>query len=131
MDTIRIFELKGMFDTITQMSTIKLPILLSYKISKLMKEAEKDVEFYNKKLSEIIKAYAEVDEAGQIVYLDKNSIKIQKGNEEECQKELIALDNLMVSLPTIKLTMTDLETLNSHIELTLNETNALLPIIEE
>lgn len=131
MDKIRLFDLKIAVDILRQISTIKLPILLSYKLSKILKETEKDYEFYDKNLSDIIRAHGELDEEGNLIWVNDNSIKIKEGKEEDCQKALNELDNIQVDFPQIYFTLEDLTTLNSHIELNSEEVKRILPFIQE
>lgn len=131
MDKIRLFDLKIAVDILRQISTIKLPILLSYKLSKILKETEKDYEFYDKNLSDIIRAHGELDEEGNLIWVNENSIKIREGKEEDCQKALSELDNIQVDFPQIYFTLEDLTTLNSHIELNSEEVKRILPFIQE
>lgn len=131
MDKIRLFDLKIAVDILRQISTVKLPILLSYKLSKILKETEKDYEFYDKNLSDIIRAHGELDEEGNLIWVNDNSIKIKEGKEEDCQKALNELDNIQVDFPQIYFTLEDLTTLNSHIELNSEEVKRILPFIQE
>lgn len=131
MDKIRLFDLKIAVDILRQISTVKLPILLSYKLSKILKETEKDYEFYDKNLSDIIRAHGELDEEGNLIWVNENSIKIRDGKEEDCQKALNELDNIQVDFPQIYFTLEDLTTLNSHIELNSEEVKRILPFIQE
>ena len=131
MDKIRLFDLKIAVDILRQISTVKLPILLSYKLSKILKETEKDYEFYDKNLSDIIRAHGELDEEGNLIWVNENSIKIKEGKEEDCQKALNELDNIQVDFPQIYFTLEDLTTLNSHIELNSEEVKRILPFIQE
>lgn len=131
MDKIRLFDLKIAVDILRQISTVKLPILLSYKLSKILKETEKDYEFYDKNLSDIIRAHGELDENGNLIWVNDNSIKIKEGKEEDCQKALNELDNIQVDFPQIYFTLEDLTTLNSHIELNSEEVKRILPFIQE
>jgi hypothetical protein len=128
---MKIIELKLGVDVMKEIANIKLPILLSYKISKLLKETEKDYDFYNENFSKIIKDYCEFDENGNLIWANETSIKIQEGKEEECQKALGELENIEAETPNTFLTLDDLEKLNSYVELNSEQVKYILIFIKE
>ena len=73
----------------------KLPIQVAYRLSKLMKKCEEDIQFYRKRMTEIIQEYGQRDEQGNYVYDDdKVSILIQENRKQECKQEMLELENL-------------------------------------
>ena len=64
----------------------KMPIKTAYKLSRLAKRAEEELQFYQKEFTRIVDEYA-MKENGQLVYSDDmTSIKIIPGKEDECSK---------------------------------------------
>jgi hypothetical protein len=89
-DADAIFEVLGNF------SSQKLPIKLSYKIMKVLSELEPELQFYNKKIQELIEEYALHDDQDKIVYTEDGSgIHIPPEKTEEFTNkynELVALE---------------------------------------
>lgn len=73
----------------------KLPIQVAYRLSKLMKKCEEDMQFYRRRMTEIIQEYGQRDEDGNYVY-DKDgvSILIQDDKKQACRQEMLELENL-------------------------------------
>jgi hypothetical protein len=99
---------------------------LAYKIMKFCKGVAVEEEFYNAKRSEIINAYAEKDESGQIVVHD-GMISIMPDKIEEANKALGELNKIEVEVPNIKFKLSELE----GFELSVADMFALDEFIEE
>lgn len=123
MKLINIVQLKTI---LSNFENQKLPIQLSYKIMKLNKEIESDFAFYQEKFKEIITEFGEIDNDGNLIFMESGDIKIKPGTQTECMGKLFDLEHTEVKKPSIKLTLTDLD----GIELTPNELAGLDEIIE-
>ena len=104
----------------------KMPIKTTYKLSRLAKRVEEEVQFYQKEFARIVDEYA-LKENGELVYSeDMTSIKIIPGKEDECNNKIIELKELEVDLSQFEFTLEEFESL----ELTLVEMSSILPLIK-
>ena len=113
---------------IQKLQSKPMPLKITYNLTKLYKALSVEADFYNEKLNEIVQMYGERDEEGNLKpTADGRGIQIQKDRLEEAQSKLNELYTIEATLPDIKLSV---ETLGD-VELTLEETNALMPFFEE
>lgn len=106
-----------------------MPIKTTYKFTRLFKEVDENVEFFNKTLSDLLDNYGQKDENGEYILTnDGNGVKIKEDKYDECIAkidELNALEANLVYQPTFKIEELD------NIELSMNELELLMPFIEE
>ena len=113
---------------IQKLQSKPMPLKITYNLTKLYKALSTEADFYNEKLNEIVQTYGERDEEGNLKpTTDGRGVQIQKDRLEEAQSKLNELYTIEATLPDIKLSV---ETLGD-VELTLEETNALMPFFEE
>lgn len=113
---------------IQKLQSKPMPLKITYNLTKLYKALSTEADFYNEKLNEIVQTYGERDEEGNLKpTADGRGVQIQKDRLEEAQSKLNELYTIEVTLPDIKLSVDTL----GDIELTLEETNALMPFFEE
>ena len=74
----------------------KLPVFIAYKLMKLLKGLEEDVNFYRTKMSEIIDEYAEKDPNGQALQSQNGGVIIQNGKVDECNAKSKELEEMPV-----------------------------------
>ena len=74
----------------------KLPVFIAYKLMKLLKGLEEDVNFYRTKMSEIIDEYAEKDPNGQALQSQNGGVIIQNGKVDECNGKIKELEEMPV-----------------------------------
>ena len=74
----------------------KLPVFIAYKLMKLLKGLEEDVNFYRTKMSEIIDEYAENDPNGQALQSQNGGVIIQNGKVDECNAKIKELEEMPV-----------------------------------
>lgn len=91
----------------------KLPVLIAYKLMKLLKSLEEDVTFYRTKMSEIIDEYAEKDPNGQALQSQNGGVIIQNGKADKCNSKIKELEEMEVSDNCeIKFTLEELDPIN-------------------
>ena len=113
---------------IQKLQSKPMPLKITYNLTKLYKALSTEADFYNEKLNEIVQTYGERDEEGNLKpTADGRGVQIQKDKLEEAQAKLNELYTIEVTLPDIKLSVDTL----GDVELTLEETNALMPFFEE
>ena len=113
---------------IQKLQSKPMPLKITYNLTKLYKALSVEADFYNEKLNEIVQTHGDRDEEGNLKpTADGRGVQIQKDRLEEAQSKLNELYTIEATLPDIKLSV---ETLGD-VELTLEETNALMPFFEE
>lgn len=91
----------------------KLSVFIAYKLMKLLKGLEEDVNFYRKKMSEIIDEYAEKDPNGQALRSQNGGVIIQNGKADECNSKIKELEEMQVEDNSgIKFTLEELAPIN-------------------
>lgn len=125
MKMYEVLELQNLYSSI---SNIKLPLKTTYKLTRLMKQAEAELSFYQSKFQEIIEEFGEKDEDGQYKFTsDGLSISIIPGKEAECNARILELRNLDVPIEGIKFSIDELEGINVSI----SELSCLMSLIQE
>lgn len=77
----------------------KMPIKVMYKFSRLFKEVQEQVEFFNKTVQDLINQYGQKDENGEFILTEnKNGVKIQEDKYDECMDKIDELNDLEVEL---------------------------------
>lgn len=105
----------------------KMPIKTAYKLSRLAKRIEEELQFYQKEFARIIDEYA-LKENGQVVYSeDMSYIKIIPGKEDECNLKIVELKELEVDFSQFEFALEEFDSL----ELTLAEMSSILPLIKD
>lgn len=107
----------------------KMPIKTTYKFTRLFKEIEEQVEFFNNTIQDLIEEYGQKDENNKFILTeDKNGVKIKEDKYEECMNKINELNNLEINLNYIpSFSIDELE--NS--ELSMEELSLLMPFITE
>ena len=124
MKMYEVLELQNLYNSI---SNIKLPLKTTYKFTRLMKRAEEEIDFYQKKFAEIVEQYG-VKENGQYkITPDGQSIAIIPGKEVECNTKLAELRNLDVLIDGIKFSIKELE----GIDVSIQELACIMSLIED
>lgn len=113
----------------TKIENTKMSIKTTYKFTRLFKEAEEHINFFNNTLADLIKEYGQKDEEGNFVLTEnQNGVKIREDKYDECMKkvqELNELDPELTYIPSFTLEELD------NLELSIEELNTLMPFIEE
>lgn len=107
----------------------KLPIRVSYKLTRFFNELEGETKFFNDTLQKLIEDYGKKDENGNYIYTDdKQGVKIQEDKFQECMDKIDELNKLEVNLSYIpEFTLDELEPLN----LEMKYISLLLPYIKD
>lgn len=124
---INLYNLINVLAIEDKLSAQKLPIKVTYRLSKIFSCAHEEANFYQEKLLEILKNYGEKDSNGEIITSENGTVSIQKDKIDECSKELNELQNLELEIPDYFISLDSLET----IKISLDEISVLLPFICE
>ena len=126
MKMSELFELSQLKSKI---ENTKMSIKTTYKFTRLFKEIEEHVNFFNNTLADLIKEYGQKDEEGNFILTEnQNGVKIKEDKYEECMKKVQELNELEPELSYIP--SFDLEELD-NLELSMEELNVLMPFIKE
>ena len=106
----------------------KLTMKTAYRLARLAKAIEDELQFYREKLQAIIREYGEMDEQGNpIPTEDGKGIKLRPGTETDCFTAMKELQEINVELPDIQFSIEDFE----NIELTTNDIAVMLPFFKD
>ena len=106
-----------------------LKINIIYKLSKCLEECEKERNFYQQQLANILNKYAKKDENGNFIYTDeKTGILINESQQQVCEKELSELLTLDINInEKYFIKITDI----ADLELDMETFNKIKPFIIE
>lgn len=106
-----------------------LKINIIYKLSKCFEECEKERDFYQQQLANILNKYAKKDENGNFIYTnEKTGILINESQQEVCEKELSELLTLDINInEKYFIKITDI----ADLELDIETFNKIKPFIVE
>lgn len=124
---MKLFEVLELQNFYSLIKDAKLPIRTTYKLTRLMRQVEQEIQFYQTEFAKIVEEYA-LKENGQYVYSDDMaSIKIIAGKEEECGNKILELKNLDVDLSDFSFSIDEFEGL----DLTISQLNSIIPLITD
>ena len=106
-----------------------LKINIIYKLSKCLEECEKERDFYQQQLANILNKYAKKDENGNFIYTnEKTGILINESQQKVCEKELSELLTLDIYInEKYFIKITDI----ADLELDIETFNKIKPFIVE
>ena len=105
----------------------KMKIKVAYKIARLAREIQKEIELFESTRHTLIEKYGIKNENGELVEDKNGGYPIQKEKKDEFLKETNELLNSKISLNVDKLSLKDLE----EAELTPQQIIKLIDFIEE
>lgn len=124
---MKMYEALALQNFYTSVQDKKMPIKTAYKLSRLAKRVEEELQFYQKEFTRIVDEYA-MKKNGQLIYSDDmTSIKIIPGKEDECSAKIVELKELEVDFSGFEFTLDEFDSL----ELTLAEMSSILPLIKD
>ena len=113
----------------SELSTLKLPFSLAFKLHKINMELTSSIKFYNEKLMELIQEYSVKDENGNPVTTD-TGVRLVPEKADECQEKIKELQELDINWKNGDLYFEE-EEMNAleEMEMTLKQIAALFPFI--
>ena len=113
----------------SELSTLKLPFSLAFKLHKINMELTSSIKFYNEKLMELIQEYSMKDENGNPVTTD-TGVRLVPEKADECQEKIKELLELDINWKNGDLYFEE-EEMNAleEMEVTLKQIAALFPFI--
>ena len=106
---MKIYELIKIREELVSLSKNNLKLRSSFNIAKFLSLTEKDTQFFQDKVIELIQKYGARDTSGQFI-LENNgsSVQIQQEYLDECQRGLDEINNYEIEVPELKIYYTDL-----------------------
>lgn len=124
---MKMYEVLSLQEFYVAVKDKKLPLKTAYKLSRLMKRVEEEIQFYNQEFNKILDEYAKKENNNFVFSKDGTSIEIIPGKEEECNNKIIELKTLEVDLNNFSFTLDEFD----GIDLTISEMSSLLPLIKD
>ena len=109
MMSVKIGQLDNVLQSLNVLGKKELPIRVSYKISKIIRQLSNEHEIFMQKKKEIAEKYAERDKEGNIITSEEGFIKIEKSKIDKCQKELDELVMIDFELTFEPIKLSELE----------------------
>lgn len=88
-----------------EISTKEFPGSTTFKIARLIRELDKELQLFDEERAKIAKKYGEKDENGFLILQENNSIKVSPEKIQECNLELAALFNNEIEINAEKLSV--------------------------
>lgn len=103
MITMTLNDIFNAVPTLREISTKEFPGSVTFKIARLIRELDKEIQLFEEERSKIANKYGEKDENGNLVIQEGGNIKILDNKIQECNEELQALFNTQVEINANKL----------------------------
>lgn len=106
-------KLANSIEVLNKITTMELPIKLSYAFSKNITKINRELEVYNKERQKLIEKYGEKDEEGKLKVKENGNINIlDVDNFNKDIKEILEIEN------EIDIHIIDLESINADVNIT-------------
>lgn len=125
--TLKMYQLTDLTSVFDKIKASKLPFKTSYRITLLMLEVEKHLNFYQESFRNLLNEYGKKDENGSVMPTeDGQGVLLAEETTQEAYQKLGELRELDVELPDYKF---DLDAFGD-IEISPQEMILLMPFIE-
>lgn len=103
MITMTLNDIFNAVPALREISTKEFPGSVTFKIARLIRELDKEIQLFEEERSKIANKYGEKDENGNLVIQEGGNIKILDNKIQDCNEELQALFNTQVEINANKL----------------------------
>ena len=124
---MKMYEILDLSNLYNSIKDIKMPLKTTYKFTRLMRQVESELAFYQTKFSEIVQEYGVMENGRYKLTPDGQSIVIIPGKENECNTKLQELRNLDITIEGIMFKIEELESL----DVSISELACLMSLIED
>ena len=125
--TIKMYQIIDSPSVFEKLKSQKVPFKTAYKLTLLMQEIEKHINFYQEKFRELIMEYSKKDEEGNPVpTADGQGVQLAEETTAEAYQRLAELRELDVELPDTKFSVDDF----GNVEISADEMIMIMPFIE-
>ena len=125
MITMKITDILNVVPTLQEMANKSFPGATSFKIARLMRELDKEIQLFDKQRTEIAQEFGEKDASGKLVFTEEGNVKIIESRIEECNEKLSSIFNTEIEINADKLSYSSIE----NADITPSQALALEPII--
>lgn len=126
--TLKIYQLTDLPTFFDKVKTQKLPFKTSYRLTLLIQEVEKHINFYQEQFRNLLNEYGKKDENGNLIPTeDGQGIMLTEETMNEAYAKLAELRELEVTLPEVKFSVDDF----ANVELSPQEMVIIMPFIQE
>lgn len=126
MIKMTITEILNVVPVLQEMSNKSFPGATSFKIARLIRELDKEIQLFDKQRNEIAQEFGEKDASGQLVLTEEGSVKIIESKIKECNEKLVSIFNTEIEINADKISYSIFEEIN----IAPAEALALEPIID-
>lgn len=125
--TIKMYQIIDSPSVFEKLKSQKVPFKTAYKLTLLMQEIEKHINFYQEKFRELIMEYSKKDEEGNpLPTADGQGVQLTEETTAEAHQKLAELRDLDVELPDTKFSVDDF----GNVEISADEMIMIMPFIE-
>lgn len=103
MITMTLNDIFNAVPALREISSKEFPGSVTFKIARLIRELDKEIQLFDEERSKIANKYGEKDENGNLVIQEGGNIKILDNKIQDCNEELQALFNTQVEINANKL----------------------------
>ena len=103
MITMTLNDIFNAVPTLREISTKEFPGSVTFKIARLIRELDKEIQLFDEERNKIANKYGEKDENGNLVIQEGGSIKILDNKIQDCNEELQALFSTQIEINANKL----------------------------
>lgn len=126
MITLTLNDIFNAVPALREISSKEFPGSTTFKIARLIRELDKEIQLFEEERNKIANKYGEKDENGVLITKDNGMIKISDDKIQECNEELQALFSTQVEINANKLSVDIFDT----IEMTPTQAMNLEPIVD-
>lgn len=103
MITLTLNDIFNAVPALREISTKEFPGSTTFKIARLIRELDKEIQLFEEERMKIANKYGEKDENGNLIPQENGAIKIPDDKVQECNEEFQALFNTQVEINANKL----------------------------
>ena len=126
MITVTLNDIFNAIPTLREISIKEFPGSVTFRIARLIRELDKEIQLFENEREKIAQKYGEKDENGFLVVLENNTVKVPDEKIQECNEELQALFKTQIEINANKIPVEVFDT----IEMTPTQAINLEPIID-
>ena len=126
MITLTLNDIFNAVPALREISAKEFPGSTTFKIARLIRELDKEIQLFEEERMKIANKYGEKDEEGNLIPQENGTIKISEDKILECNKELQALFETQIEINANKLPIEIFDT----IEMTPTQAMNLESIVE-
>lgn len=112
MIKMTIMEILNVVPVLQEIAKKSFPGATSFKIARLMRELDKEIQLFDKQRIEIAQEFGEKDASGQLVITEEGNIKIIESKIKDCNEILKSISNTEIDINADKIPYSIFEGVN-------------------